>query len=60
MIKPEKFGHLHLVYHFTIPLRKLLEWNIHLQVQLYVDFVFCALLVYTSTIQYIAWVVFFL
>ena len=27
MIKPEKFGHLHLVYHFTIPLRKLLEWQ---------------------------------
>ena len=21
MIKPEKFGHLHLVYHFTIPLK---------------------------------------
>ena len=20
MVKPEKFGHLHLVYHFTIPL----------------------------------------
>ena len=20
MIKPEKFGHLHLVYHFTVPL----------------------------------------
>ena len=23
MIKPEKFGHLHLVYHFTIPLTNL-------------------------------------
>ena len=23
MVKPEKFGHLHLVYHFTIPLRVL-------------------------------------
>ena len=22
MVKPEKFGHLHLVYHFTIPLTK--------------------------------------
>ena len=21
MVKPEKFGNLHLVYHFTIPLR---------------------------------------
>ena len=21
MAKPEKFGHLHLVYHFTVPLR---------------------------------------
>ena len=21
MVKPEKFGHLHLVYHFTVPLR---------------------------------------
>ena len=21
MVKPEKFGHLHLVYHFTFPLR---------------------------------------
>ena len=21
IVKPEKFGHLHLVYHFTIPLR---------------------------------------
>ena len=20
MVKPEKFGHLHLVYHFTVPL----------------------------------------
>ena len=20
MVKPEKFGHLHLVYHFTLPL----------------------------------------
>ena len=23
MVKPEKFGHLHLVYHFTVPLRTL-------------------------------------
>ena len=22
MVKPEKFGHLHLVYHFTVPLSK--------------------------------------
>ena len=22
MVKPEKFGHLHLVYHFTVPLKK--------------------------------------
>ena len=22
MIKPKKFGHLHLVYHFTVPLSK--------------------------------------
>ena len=21
MVKPEKFDHLHLVYHFTVPLR---------------------------------------
>ena len=21
MVEPEKFGHLHLVYHFTVPLR---------------------------------------
>ena len=21
MVKPEKFGHLHLIYHFTIPLK---------------------------------------
>ena len=21
MVKPEKFGHLHLFYHFTIPLK---------------------------------------
>ena len=21
MVKPEKFGHLHLVYHFMVPLR---------------------------------------
>ena len=24
MVKPEKFGYLHLVYHFTIPLKTLL------------------------------------
>ena len=23
MIKPENFGHLHLVYHFTVPLKEL-------------------------------------
>ena len=23
MVKPEKFGYLHLVYHFTVPLRDL-------------------------------------
>ena len=22
MVKPEKFGHLHLVYHFTVPLKR--------------------------------------
>ena len=21
MVKPEKFGHLHIVYHFTVPLK---------------------------------------
>ena len=21
MVKPEKYGHLHLVYHFTVPLK---------------------------------------
>ena len=21
MVRPEKFGHLHLVYHFTVPLK---------------------------------------
>ena len=25
VVKPEKFGHLHLVYHFTIPLSHLRE-----------------------------------
>ena len=25
MVKPEKFGHLHLVYHFTVPLRTMQE-----------------------------------
>ena len=25
MVKPEKFGHLHLNYHFTVPLKKLTE-----------------------------------
>ena len=29
MVKPEKFDHLHLFYHFTVPLRQ--EW---LQAQL--------------------------
>ena len=29
MVKPEKFGHLHLVYHFTVPLRLWhLSWHI--------------------------------
>ena len=23
MVKPEKFGHLHLVYYFTVPLSRL-------------------------------------
>ena len=27
MVKPEKFGHLHLVYHFAVPLRQI-EWRI--------------------------------
>ena len=22
MVKPEKFGHLHIAYHFTVPLRE--------------------------------------
>ena len=26
MVKPEKFGHLHLVYHFTVPLK--LFWHL--------------------------------
>ena len=25
MVKPEKCGHLHLVYHFTIPLRSFMN-----------------------------------
>ena len=25
MVKPETFGHLHLVYHFTIPLMEIFE-----------------------------------
>ena len=25
IVKPEKFGHLHLVYHFTIPLRSFIN-----------------------------------
>ena len=25
IIKPKKFGHLHLVYHFTVPLKKIFE-----------------------------------
>ena len=29
MVKPEKFGHLHLVYHFTIPLRFLKVYPIN-------------------------------
>ena len=28
MVKPEKFGHLHLVYHFAVPLR---GWGIYLR-----------------------------
>ena len=28
MIKPKTFGHLHLVYHFTVPLKALEQhWN---------------------------------
>ena len=27
MVKPEKFDHLHLVYHFTVPLTVLLKKN---------------------------------
>ena len=23
MVKPERFGHLHLVYHFTVPLSRM-------------------------------------
>ena len=32
MIKPEKFGHLHLVYHFIVPLRFLLLQRNQLQI----------------------------
>ena len=28
MVKPEKFGHLHLVYHLTVPLSHILGNNI--------------------------------
>ena len=28
MVKPEKFGHLHLVYHFTVPLTNIFRLNI--------------------------------
>ena len=27
MVKPEKFGHLHLVYHFTVPLMLSMEYD---------------------------------
>ena len=27
MIKPKKFGHLYLVYHFTVPLKEFLACN---------------------------------
>ena len=27
MVKPEKFGHLHLAYHFTVPLSYLNEYR---------------------------------
>ena len=27
MVKPEKSGHLHLVYHFTVPLIKQNAWS---------------------------------
>ena len=26
MVKPETFGHLHLVYHFTVPVRRWQLW----------------------------------
>ena len=29
MVKPEKFQHLHLVYHFTVPLSAQLKLNIN-------------------------------
>ena len=28
MVKPKKFGHLHLVYHFTVPLSFLISKNL--------------------------------
>ena len=28
MFKPEKFGHLHLVYHFKIPLKRAYVWDL--------------------------------
>ena len=28
LVKPEKFGHLHLVYHFTIPFNKFVARHI--------------------------------
>ena len=40
MVKPEKFGHLHLVYHFTVPLKAFHSPKIvsDLKVRLYVCF----------------------
>ena len=38
MVNPEKFGYLHLVYHFTVPLRTITqEENVEIiQITLYV------------------------
>ena len=27
MVKPEKLDHLHLVYHFTVPLKKVIKYS---------------------------------
>ena len=54
MVKPEKFGHLHLVYHFTIPLKLLQEFyqtyffNLSLKLQLEIAQISCLILLRIS------------